>query len=162
MNGNTERAETKVASGPPPLIVGLGSHHGDDRAGWMVIEQLEAIGHPAEFLLRIAHSVDLLDRASPGQPLIICDACQGSGTAGRITRWLWPSDQIVTLRHCGTHDLSLGEVLQLGRTLNCLPERIEIWGIEGINWSSASEPSQAVKQSVVELAQRLSGVERHA
>ena len=162
MNGNTERAETKVASGPSPLIVGLGSHHGDDRAGWMVIEQLEAIGHPAEFLLRIAHSVDLLDRASPGQPLIICDACQGSGTAGRITRWLWPSDQIVTLRHCGTHDLSLGEVLQLGRTLNCLPEGIEIWGIEGINWSSASEPSQAVKQAVVELARRLSGVERHA
>ncbi len=162
VQGNPDQPGSTISTGPRPLVVGLGSHHGDDRAGWLVLDQLEACGYPRDFLLRIAHSVDLLDRATPGQPLIICDACQGSGIAGRITRWLWPSDQLATLRHCGTHDLSLGEVLELGRTLNGLPEHIEIWGIEGTNWSAASEPSSAVKHAAIELAQQLCGAERHA
>lgn len=136
----------------PPLIVGLGSHHGDDRAGWLVIDRLEENRYPAESLLRIVHAVDLLDRANPEQPLVICDACQGSGIPGQTSRWSWPSTMIAILRHCGTHDLSLGEVLELGHALNRLPDRIAVWGIEGTNWSPASEPSLAVKAAAVDLA----------
>ena len=44
-----------------PLIVGLGSHHGDDQAGWLVLEQLQARGYPASHLFRLRKPADLLD-----------------------------------------------------------------------------------------------------
>ena len=44
-----------------PLIVGLGSHHGDDQAGWLVLDRLRERGYPATRLARLQHPADLLD-----------------------------------------------------------------------------------------------------
>ena len=44
-----------------PLIVGLGSHHGDDQAGWLVIDRLQERGYPTSRLVRLRKPADLLD-----------------------------------------------------------------------------------------------------
>ena len=140
-----------------PLVVGLGSHHGDDQAGWLVLDRLRERNFPGVRLTRILHPVDLLDFCDPQQPLVVCDACHGSGLPGHVRRCCWPSDQVVATRHSGSHDLSLREVLELGRQLGRLPQVVEIWTIEGSVWSPGCASSADVERAAVEVADQLWG-----
>lgn len=136
-----------------PRVIGLGSHHGDDQAGWLVIDRLRERLFPHERLNRILHPADLLEVAEKTDALIICDACAGEGAAGKIDRWRWPAGPAVSTRHSGSHDLNLYEVLELGRQLDCLPESVEIWTIQGSMWMPGSQPSAAVQRAAGELAE---------
>jgi len=139
-----------------PLVVGIGSHHGDDIAGWLVLDQLQAIGISPQYLVRIRHPAALLDVAEPDRQLILCDACHGLGQPGSIRLWNWPTDLLISTRHCTSHDVSLPDVLQLGVRLGALPQLIAIWGIEGLNWEPGSGHSPEVSQGAVAVANRLS------
>jgi len=135
-----------------PLVVGIGSHHGDDQAGWLVIDCLHARGYPIERLIRARHPADLLDAIDAKQTLLMCDACVGSGTPGTVRRWHWPTDQIVYARPTGSHDLSLGDVLDLGRRIQCCPETAEIWTVEGAIWSPVASASAEIEAAAIEVA----------
>jgi hydrogenase maturation protease len=135
-----------------PLVAGLGSHHGDDQAAWLVLDLLLKRDYPDECLLRLRHPADLLGRNEPTQSLIICDACQGHGGSGTIHNFSWPSDRLVYERPSGSHDLSLSHALELGRQLDCLPATAEIWVVEGNNWAVSTEPSPAVCAAAVTIA----------
>ncbi len=143
-----------------PLVVGLGSHHGDDQAGWLVLDRLRERNFPAARLTRILHPVDLLDVSDPQQSLILCDACRGSGAPGDVSHCRWPSDHFIITRHSGSHDLSLREVLELGQQLGRLPQIVEIWTIEGAVWSPGSPPSADVERAAIEVAEQLWGRDR--
>lgn len=117
-----------------PLIVGLGSHSADDRAGWMVLDRLKALGFEEDCLRRLLVPVDLLDFADCNRRLVICDACQGAGPVGTIHCWTWPTETILPSPSRGTHDICLTEVLELGRNFGFIPNNVEIWGIEGQAW----------------------------
>lgn len=131
-----------------PLIVGLGSHHGDDRAGWLIVDRLHEAGVPKDNLRQTRHPAEILDVLDSAGHLVICDACQGAGVVGTIHCWAWPSDRILPLRARGTHDMEINDVLELGRGLGMRSSGIEIWGIEGQSWfpgmAMGSEVSQAV------------------
>lgn len=135
-----------------PLVVGLGSHHGDDLAGWLVIDRLHERGYPSDRLLRARHPADLLDTIDAKQALVMCDACVGSGMLGAVHRWHWPTDQIVYARPTGSHDLSLRDVLELGRRIQCCPETAEIWTVEGATWSPGAEASAEIAAAAIEVA----------
>lgn len=51
----------------------------------------------------------------------------------------------IVLRRAGTHDFDVLSVLELACALNCLPERIVIWGIVGRNF----EPSDILSGEIV-------------
>jgi len=72
-----------------PFVAGLGSHHGDDQAGWLVIEELRKRGFPPNQLARILHPADLLDLIHGQESLVICDACMGKDSPGKIRRMNW-------------------------------------------------------------------------
>jgi hypothetical protein len=59
--------------------------------------------------------------------------------------------------HGGTHDLSLGEVLALGRELGWLPDNVEVWTITGSSFESNGEPCSSVVAAAERLANRLAG-----
>ena len=135
-----------------PLVVGLGSHHGDDQAGWLVLSRLQERGYPGARLARLQHPADLLDVVDAELALVICDACVGDGQPGTIHSFRWPTDRLVYQRPSGSHDLSLGDVMELGRQLRCFPEAAEIWTLAGTSWSAGSEPSAAVQSAAVRVA----------
>jgi hydrogenase maturation protease len=122
-----------------PLIVGLGSHCGDDRAGWLIVELLRDRGFPAECLRQVNHPAEILDVIGADRGLIVCDACEGP-SAGAVHCWTWPSRELTALRHWGTHDMDLNDVLKLAGQLNQCPDHVEIWAVEGCNWAPASLP----------------------
>lgn len=139
----------------PPRVIGLGSHHGDDQAGWLVIDRLRDLGYPSDLLHKAANPVDLLDDLSSELAILICDACEGAGKAGSIHQWRWPTDQLQNLRSGGTHDLPLAQVLELAGQFADHPVRVEIWAMTGAAWIPAADPSEAVRAAAGEVAARI-------
>ena len=135
-----------------PLVVGFGSHHGDDLAGWLVIDRLMERGYPSDRLLRARHPAELIDAIDAQQTLLLCDACVGSGAPGTVRRWNWPTEQIVYARPTGSHDLSLGDVLELARRIQSGPQMAEIWTVEGTTWSPGASPSVEIAAAATEVA----------
>jgi hydrogenase maturation protease len=117
-----------------PLVVGLGSHFGDDQAGWLILDQLRERGFPDDHLRKLQHPADILDLIDQLQRLVVCDACMGAGPAGTIHCWQWPSDHPIKIQVRGTHDMGLYEVLELASNLGWRPRTVEIWAVEGQAW----------------------------
>jgi Ni,Fe-hydrogenase maturation factor len=153
------------------FIVGLGSHHGDDQAGWLVMDRLQQRNFPPQQMTRLRHPIDLLDVIDTEMSLVICDACCGSGNPGRIHQGIWSAenspDQILGPRrdesglslipqfHSGSHTLPLIEVLMLGRQLGCGPSFAKIWTIEGGMWAPGTSPSTAIQAAAAVVAEAI-------
>ena len=136
-------------------IVGLGSSHGDDQAGWLVIDCLLALGADEGSVRKAAHPADILSWAEANRSLTICDAAKPAGQPGRISRWSWPSGRLEASRLCGTHDLPLGDVLGLGRQTGRCPEQVEIWTIEGAAFGAMTSVMPAVEAGARKVAEQI-------
>lgn len=112
------------------LIVGVGSPHGDDRAGWEVVRRLVWPDGCRGRAVCVTSPVDLLDHLPGHDRLRVVDACVGAGDVGDWYRWRWPDDGWPEARFVGTHDLSLEAVLTLGARLELLPNDVEVFGLE--------------------------------
>jgi hydrogenase maturation protease len=111
-------------------VIGLGSPFGDDQAGWRVIDLLRSRG---------LSGVDLIALDRPGQSLItwlpgvdwliLVDAVSSDTPLGGIIR-LDPSRLDETSTSISSHGLHIDEALQLASTLDSLPPRVDIYGIQ--------------------------------
>ena len=111
------------------LIVGFGSHHGDDAIGWRVIERLVE-RHLSNCTLRRARvPLDLLDWLGDIDRLILCDAVIDPQGCGEVTKHAWPAATFARCPSSGSHDLGLTKVLELASTLNRLPAHVTLWTI---------------------------------
>lgn len=142
------------------LIVGIGSSHGDDQAGWLVLDELTDLTSEKHSELRVAKSpADVLDwlggNEYPIDRLVICDASHGAGQIGEIRRWDWPSADFSAVTMSSTHNLSLPNVLALAEQLGILPKQISIWTIEGSDRQSTNSLSPEVVKAVPQLVHRI-------
>src|SRR5579885_1569269 len=96
------------------LIVGLGSPHGDDQAGWRVISALHARGFPVTSARAASTPADIWNWCRSDHDLTICDANADGHPAGTLRSIVWPTEALPTHSH-GTHSLPLGTILELGR-----------------------------------------------
>jgi hydrogenase maturation protease len=138
-----------------PRIIGLGSPHGDDQAGWLIVDCLRERGYPLSLLRKASHPADLLDDLSSAGPLLICDACEGTGDAGAIHHWQWPDEALQTRCSGGTHNLPLAHVLELANQLADHRLAATVWGVSGSQWVPASSPSRAVQEAARDVAARI-------
>lgn len=116
---------------PRTLIVGIGSSHGDDQAGWQVAQRLANDIRDDQVAVRQAASPDrLLDWLDGVEHLVVCDACRGSGAVGEVKRWRWPLPENERTPWSSTHGLTLPAVLQLIEQLGRLPPHVVIWTVE--------------------------------
>ena len=119
------------------LVVGVGSPHGDDQAGWHVAKQLQKLLKPtdaAHVVFRFASSpIEALHWLGDVQRLIACDAFRrrgGHASGAEPQRWRWPlPPEVEHTQWSGTHDVTLPMMLQLGETLELLPPSVIVWGI---------------------------------
>lgn len=141
------------------LVVGIGSPHGDDQAGWQVADRLAAI-EVAQCRARVRKArspTDLLDWLDVVERLIVCDACHGLGLIGQLRRWEWPSRELSDVAWSGTHDLPLPAVLQLASKLGCLPKHVVVWGVEAAEQAVMTAMSPAVVAALQKLADAIVG-----
>ncbi len=138
------------------LIVGIGSPHGDDQAGWLVAERLSDGIRREDVVVQIADTpARMLDWTDGVARLIVCDACRGSGEPGSLRRWTWPELPSFSGGAGGTHDLSLIQTLHIAQQLGRLPHDVVVWTIEVAHTSPMADVSIEVQGTVEQLVQRI-------
>ncbi len=141
------------------LLVGIGSPHGDDQAGWLVASEIRRrlADRPEMPVCRLAKAPsDLLDWMDDVAHLIVCDCCESPAQLGELRLWHWPADRLVRTRSSSSHQLGLTDVLDLATNLGRHPSRVEIWSIGGGRFAPETEPSPLVRAACEHLALQLS------
>jgi len=153
------------------LVVGIGSSHGDDQAGWLVADLLQQRLERGQVVLsgcgvrKAAVPLDLLHWLDGVSELIICDACVAENpdaTVQKLTLTDGDDGQLLedprieipeTPR--GSHGYGVMDVLQLlQKTLGRLPATT-LWLIPGKVYSPGSEVSEVVRKAVIQVAQEV-------
>ncbi len=159
------------------LIIGIGSHHGDDRVGWEVVEQLEKQSVrqcDASLMLRKASVPhDILDWLHRDTKTHIIDACctsdpsvnrheilqnQKGGLCISSTDFREPTKIIVafdSLRSGSSHQFDLVSTLQLAAALGSLPRQLVLWTIPIVTTEKNADLNAATIGRVADCATRI-------
>lgn len=138
-----------------PLVIGLGSFHGDDQAGWLVLSHLRQLGYPSSRLIQAHHAASILDACDIETALVICDACLAQVHPGTIHSIDGASDSFFYERPFSSHDLSVAETIQLLLRISDTVPRIHLWAIEGSRWDAETLASPEVESAAQQVAQSI-------
>ena len=135
-------------------VLGVGSPHGDDAAGWRVVEMLRRRpGLSAQ--LAIVEPPQLLDHLQGCRRLILVDACRADRTPGTLIRLQWPDELLRSQRRQSSHGLDVGDALALAETLGWLPPQVVFWGVEVSRCQPGEDLSPEVRLALPELERRI-------
>jgi hydrogenase maturation protease len=138
----------------PVRVVAVGSPHGDDQAGWQLIERLRQEEVPGLEAACVPEPLGLLDHLEGCEALVLVDACRSGAAPGTIVRLDWPDPRLEACGSASTHGFGVARVLALAATLGRLPSRVVILGIEADACRPGAEISPAVTDALESL-QRL-------
>jgi hydrogenase maturation protease len=129
-------------------MVGIGSEHGDDQAGWLVAEMLRACDLPHVEVATVRQPLELLDHLTNCRCLVVVDACTSGASPGTIRRLEYPDSRIGSQHARTTHSFTACDALRLAEKLGCLPPRIVFYSVELQACQPESELSAAVTEAV--------------
>jgi hydrogenase maturation protease len=134
------------------LIAGLGSPHGDDQAGWAVVDRLRRWLPSGADARKVATPLDLVELLGRRQRLIVIDAAQLGEQPGALRHFRWPCTALAGSVEHGTHGLGLVEALRLAEALGWLPAEIDLYTVQAQDVSAGHGLSLAVRGRIEELA----------
>lgn len=111
-------------------VLGIGSPHGADRAGWLLAGRLSQHPDPGATVRALSTPLELLDHLDDCKFLLIVDACRTGSEAGTVIRLSWPDSRIHAHQSLSSHGLGLGESLLLAEQLGKLPEKVVLLCLE--------------------------------
>ncbi|CAI8732865.1 hydrogenase maturation protease [Methylocaldum szegediense] len=144
----------------PIRVLGLGSPFGDDRVGWITVENLmRSDGFralPEGFAsAEICDPVgnNLLDAMRGARLAILIDAVRSGAAAGTIMRLNAQNLEDGT-EPCSSHGFGLSATLALGRALNDLPQDVVLFLVEvpaDAGFGPAENLSEPVAMAIPDL-----------
>ena len=135
-------------------IIGCGNlQRMDDGAGVLVAQRLRELGILAE--VQSGGAFELLAGWDDNERLILINAVRTGAPAGTIHVWEGSPPQLPHATHFSSHGFGLAEAFRLGQILNCLPERITVFGIEGDQFGMGEQVSPDVLTATERLAQQI-------
>ena len=134
----------------PAIVIGLGNpDRGDDAVGVQVARQVAAERLDV-LALEFDDPSEALDAWDPEDTVIIADAISSGGAPGdihvvdvveqKLPAGNWSAG--------GTHALGLAAVVELARTLDLLPRRLVVVGVEAGQFDHGAPMSEAVQAAV--------------
>lgn len=134
-------------------------YRGDDGAGHRVADllsdeagaQVIRLQTPAELLNHLTGDIDLL---------VIVDAMEKFSGAGTIHRLDSIDKLSKTAAWRSTHTMTLPEVIGLAGSLNILPPKTIIYGIEGEQFEQGSTLSESVEKACMSVASEIKNLLR--
>lgn len=135
-------AMTSLSStaGPGSLLLGIGSHVGNDIVGWEVAKRFATKARPDFDVRCLANPSDLIAlllERTDYKSLHLCDAMLSTLPCGTIQQWTWPDAPPSLGAALETHSLSVVDSLAIAEQLNVLPTMTVIWGVSvGIDHST--------------------------
>jgi hydrogenase maturation protease len=112
------------------VVAGFGSPHGDDQAGWHVVELLKRRPNLPARLVTIVEGTQLIDVLPRCRRLIVADACRSGPAIGTVSRFAWPDPRVRQYHNHSTHGVGLCNALELAEQLGYMPPEVEVFGIE--------------------------------
>lgn len=137
----------------PLLILGVGSHHGDDCIGWRVIEELRRLGIEERSLCQLAIPMQILDRIGEASEIHIVDAARGLADDESYRRLSFDSTQ--TAESLGTHGIGIHEALQFAQSLGQSVDHVVIWLGHGESFAPMAPPSPRAEHSIRACAEAI-------
>jgi hydrogenase maturation protease len=138
-------------------IIGCGNlHRGDDAAGLLAVRRLRELGIPAEE--ESGEALSLIESWKDCQEVILIDAVVTRAQPGTINFWNAGSEGTLPAdvsKNTSTHGLGLAQAIELARSLDRLPPKLFIYGIEGSLFEVGTTPSPRVLAAVETLAQKI-------
>jgi hydrogenase maturation protease len=149
------------------LIVGIGSAHGDDQAGWLVADELARQIPDRGFISVRKASVplDLLDWLENVNVLHLIDAYDVAGCPENLRKFRWLNGQMICQSDNASaesvlkqqsarssHGFSVPDVLRLAEKTGILPETIVIWAIPGSNFQAGDRMSEQCQNNICKAA----------
>jgi hydrogenase maturation protease len=129
------------------IVIGVGNPlRGDDAAGPEVARRVSgAVVHDA---------AALLDLFAADDHVVIVDAARSGAPAGTVHRLDADALGSAGLRF-STHAFGVAEAVGLGRALGRLPERLEVYAIEGAGFDHGAPLSPPARRAVAQLVAEL-------
>ena len=135
-------------------VLGVGSPHGDDAAGWHVVEMLRRRPGLSAHLAAV-EPPQLLDQLNGCRRLILVDACRGNQPPGTVVRLQWPDALLRSQGRRSSHGLTVGDALALAETLGWLPPQVIVWSLEISRCEPGQDLTPEVRRALPELERRV-------
>lgn len=128
-------------------IIGCGNRQRmDDGAGALVAERLRKAGIAAE--VQSGGAFELVASWEQQEWLVLIDAVVTGAPCGTVHVWEGHPPELPYTRQFSSHGFGLAEAFRLGQILDCLPERITVYGIEGDQFGMGERISPEVLAAV--------------
>ena len=130
------------AAGDRPLLIGVGNAwRGDDAAGLVLARRLGGLAHEGDGLA-------LVDAWAGARHVVVVDAAASGAPPGTVHRFDASAPLPARALRSSTHALGLAEAVELARALGRLPERLEVYAIEGADFAVGAGLTPAVAAAV--------------
>jgi len=136
-------------------VLGMGSPHGADRAGWLLAERLLERTDLGATVRPLSTPLELLDHLDGCEFLLVVDACRTGADEGTVLRLSWPDSRIRAHQSLSSHGLGLGESLLLAEQLGKLPENVVLLCLEVADQTGAPTGSEEPIPGMDELERRV-------
>jgi hydrogenase maturation protease len=142
---------------PEIVVIGVGNAlRGDDAAGLEVAARLghePVIGPGIAVVRHDGEAIDVLERWRGARGVVLVDTVRSGAPAGTVHRIDASAEPLpLTRRRASSHTIGLGEAIELARTLGELPERVIVYGVEGVRFGAGDGLSEAVAGAIEPLA----------
>jgi hydrogenase maturation protease len=142
------------------LLVGVGNEYrSDDGVGLVVAREIHEKLIPSVTVKEESgEGVALMDAWQGFQNVIIVDAVSSGAMPGTIFR-IDANKETVPIKffHYSTHAFSVSEAIELARTMNTLPSRLLVYGIEGAAFTAGVKISSRVKEAANQVIEQIVG-----
>ena len=139
------------------LIIGVGNpQRGDDGVGLAAARLVRAALPEADVRESSGDPADLIELWTTARvpTVYVIDAMVSGGAPGSVTRFdAHRHPMPVAMNGTSTHKFGVAAAVELARVLDCLPNQLFVYGIEGGQFDHAERLSPEVEAAAREVAQ---------
>lgn len=152
-------------------ILGIGSPFGDDQVGCLAADCLKTELSKDQYISKLVSieshdrpGLRLIELMNPAKVVFLIDAVKSGCAIGTIHR-LKNKEIYAFQNRLSTHEMGVAQALQLGHSLNALPEHIILYGIEidsiTFNATLSKSVEKAMKAVVIQVKKELKDMLNH-
>lgn len=141
------------------LVIGVGNwYRGDDAVGIAVANKVKGMNLPDVVAVeQSGEGSSLIEAWKNANDVIIVDAVSSGAVAGTIHRFDSCNQSVPTeFFHYSSHAFGVAEAIEVGRSLNMLPRRLVVFGIEGKEFATGVGLSPEVESAVEKVVATIS------
>jgi hydrogenase maturation protease len=141
----------------PVVVIGVGnSLRGDDAAGLETVRSLHerAARAGVAVMEQEGETLGLIEQWEGARAVVLVDAIHSGSPPGTIHRLDASSTALPAplQSSSSTHAVSIGEAIELARSLERLPRRLVLYGVEGRSFGAGAGLSDEVRTAIPALA----------